>query len=309
MRRFRQLCRALGWVALSAAACSMASCRPQAGNERSPAPRRTVIQTRGSDSMVPVALLWAEEYRKVAPQVEVEVSGGGSATGFTALIQGTVDIAHASGPMRPEEIEAAIERHPGKKPQEYVVGFDALAIYVHKDNPLAEISLDQLRHIFGEKGDVTRWSQLGVRLSGARSDDIILVSRQSNSGTYEFFRGHVLSNEDFKLGARELNGSKDVVALVGATPTAIGYGGMGYATEAVKALAVRAKADAVAYPPTRENATNHRYPLARPLLLFTLGTPEGAVRNYIEWILSEAGQRVVAERGYVPFHSPPPARR
>jgi phosphate transport system substrate-binding protein len=303
MGRFRQLRSALGWVTLFAA--SVAGCRgPQVEKDR-----RTVIQTRGSDSMVPVALRWAEEYRKVAPQVEIEVSGGGSATGFTALIQGTIDVAHASGHMRPEEIAAAAEHNPGRLPREHVVGFDAVAVYVHKNNPMAEISLDQLRHVFGEKGDVTRWSQLGVRLPGAHSDNIILVNRQSSSGTYEFFREHVLANEDFKLGARELNGSKDVVALVGVTPAAIGYGGMGFATEQVKALGVSAEAGAPVYAPTRENASSHRYPLARPLLLYTLGTPEGAVRNYIEWILSEAGQRIVAESGYVPLDLPAPTVR
>lgn len=305
MCRFRQLRRVLGWAAAFAAGSCMAGCRsPQAEKGR-----RTVIQTRGSDSMAPVALRWAEEYRKVAPQVEVEVSGGGSATGFTALIQGTIDIAQASGHMRPEEIAAAAEHNPGRLPREHVVGFDAVAVYVHKNNPMAEISLDQLRHVFGEKGDVTRWAQLGVRLPGAQGDDIILVNRQSNSGTYEFFREHVLTNEDFRLGARELNGSKDVVALVGVTPTAVGYGGMGYATEKVKALGVSDKTGGPAYAPTRENASNHRYPLARPLLLYTLGTPEGAVRNYIEWILSEAGQAIVAESGYVPLDLPTPAKR
>jgi phosphate transport system substrate-binding protein len=305
MCRFRQLHKVLGWVAVFTAGSCMAGCRSPLAEKG----RRTVIQTRGSVSMAPVALRWAEEYRKVAPQVEVEVSGGGSATGFTALIQGTIDIAQASGHMRPEEITAAAEHNPGRLPREHVVGFDALAVYVHRSNPMAEISLDQLRRVFGEKGDVTRWAQLGVRLPGAQGDDIILVNRQSNSGTYEFFREHVLTNEDFKLGARELNGSKDVVALVGVTPTAVGYGGMGYATEKVKALGVSAKTGGPAYAPTRENASNHSYPLARPLLLYTLGTPEGAVRNYMEWILSEAGQAIVAESGYVPLDRSTPAKR
>ncbi len=297
----RRLCPA--WVVLLVASLLVAGCRsPRTANPK-------VIRTRGSDSMVSIAVLWAEEYRKVAPQVEVEVSGGGSATGFTALIEGTVDIANASGPMRPEEIAAASERQPGREPHEIVVGFDAMAVYVHKDNPLEEITLEQLRRVFGEKGGLTRWSQLGITLPGTQADTIVLVNRQSSSGTYEFFREHVLDNEDFKLGARELNGSKDVVALVGATPAAIGYGGMGFATEQVKALAIGAKAGAPAHAPTRENAVSHRYPLARPLLLYTLGPPQGAVRDYIEWIRSEAGQKIVADRGYIPLHLPPPVKR
>ena len=261
---------------------------------------RTVIQNKGSDTMVNVAQLWAEEYRQVAPDVEVEVSGGGSGVGIAALLRGTVDIANASRDLKPEEIETA-EKNTGETPKEFVVGYDALAVYVHKDSPMDEIALEQLAGIYVEGGALVRWSQLGVTIPGVSDDTIVRVSRQSNSGTYEFFREHVLDNRDFQLGSRDLNGSKEVVELVGNTPTAIGYSGMGYATPDVKMLRLAEKPGGTAYEPSVENTMNRSYPLARALHLYTLGEPEGEVKVYIEWILSDPGQRIVEDSGYVPI--------
>ncbi len=256
--------------------------------------------------MVNVAQVWAEEYQSVAPDVEVEVSGGGSGVGIAALIRGAVDIANASRDMKPQEMEAA-EKNTGKTPKEFTVGYDALAVYVHKDNPLDEIALAKLAAIYAEDGTVTRWSQLGVTIPGVSDDTIVRVSRQSSSGTYEFFREHVLEKRDFKLGSRDLNGSKEVVELVSSTPTAIGYSGMGYATDHVKMLRLATEAGGAAYEPSVENTNNRTYPLARSLHLYTLGEPEGAVKAYIEWILSPAGQKVVEDSGYVPLARPRPA--
>jgi phosphate transport system substrate-binding protein len=147
---------------------------------------------------------------------------------------------------------------------------------------------------------VTRWSELGVTIPGVKDDTIVRVSRQSSSGTYEFFREHALGNRDFRLGSRDLNGSKEVVELVGTTPTAIGYSGMGYATADVKMLKVAPKAGAPAVAPTIAAVHDKSYPLARSLHVYTLGEPEGAVKAYIDWILSPAGQKVVEDAGYVP---------
>jgi phosphate transport system substrate-binding protein len=264
-------------------------------------PATTVIQAKGSDTMVNVAQMWAEEYKAVAPNVDVEVSGGGSGVGIAALIKGAVDIADASREMKPEEIQAAEQSNAGRVPQEIIVGHDALAVYVHKDNPIEQITLQQLARIFAEGGDITRWSQLGIKLPNVDDDTIVRVSRQSSSGTYEFFREHVLGNKDFKLGSRDLNGSKEVVELISGTRTAIGYSGMGYATNQVKMLKVAASEGAPAYAPTLENAVTHRYPLARSLQLYTLGKPTGEVKKYIDWILSDAGQKILADGGYVPL--------
>lgn len=261
---------------------------------------KIIIQNKGSDTMVNLAQAWAEAYKKVAPNVEVEVSGGGSGVGIAALIKGTVDIANSSRDLKPSEIEQA-KKNTGKEPKEFTIGFDALAVYVHKDNPLNEITIEQLREIFAEGGKITKWSDLGVKIPGVNDDTIVRVSRQSSSGTYEFFREHVLNNRDFKLGSRDMNGSKEVVELVSTTPTAIGYSGMGYATPKVKMLKVAQKAGEPAYPPTVENVLNKHYPIARSLHLYTLGEPQGEVKKYIEWILSDEGQKIVEETGYVPL--------
>ena len=259
---------------------------------------RTVIQVKGSDTMVNVAQAWAEEYAKVAPEVDVEVSGGGSGVGIAALERGTIDIANASRNMKPEEAELA-RKNTGKDPKEFIVGFDSLAVYVNKDNPIEEITLEQLKQIFAEGGTIENWSELGVKIPGTTSDEIVRVSRQSSSGTYEFFREHVLDNTDFKLGSRDMNGSKEVVELVGSTKTAIGYSGMGYATDNVKKLNIRT--DKGSFAPSVENAQTKAYPLARSLQMYTLGEPEGAEKQYIDWILSPAGQQILEESGYVPI--------
>jgi phosphate transport system substrate-binding protein len=262
-------------------------------------PTVTTIQVKGSDTMVNVAQAWAEEYKRVAPAVDVEVSGGGSGVGIAALEKGAVDIANASRNMKPEEIEQA-KRNTGKEPVEFIVGFDALAVYVNRDNPLQEITVDQLAQVFEEGGGITRWSQLGVSLAGG-ADDIVLVSRQSSSGTYEFFREHVLAKKDFRLGSRDMNGSKEVVELVGNTKTAIGYSGMGYATPAVRMLRLARKPGEGAIAPTVENTLAKTYPLARSLQVYTLGQPQGELKRYVDWMMSEAGQKILQEAGYVPI--------
>jgi phosphate transport system substrate-binding protein len=260
---------------------------------------KPAIQNKGSDTMVNLALAWAEEYSKVCPQVKVEVSGGGSGVGIAALVNGAIDIANASRDMKPEEIEQA-KKNTGKEPKEFVVGYDALAIYVHKDNPLNEITLEQIAQIYAEGGAITKWSALGVKIPGSSSDEIVLVSRQSNSGTYEFLREHVLNRKDFRLGSRDMNGSKEVVELVASTPTAIGYSGMGYATPGVKMLKVKKTPADPAFEPNVANTLNKTYPIARSLQVYTLGEPVGAIKAYIDWILSDAGQKVVEATGYVP---------
>jgi phosphate transport system substrate-binding protein len=290
---------------LALVAALVASACGGGGGQTAEKPGRTVIQNKGSDTMVNVAQVWAEEYGKVAPDVEVEVSGGGSGVGIAALIKGAVDIANASRDLKPSEAEQA-EKNTGKKPVGFTVGFDALAVYVHKDNPLSEITLEQLTDLYAEGGKTTRWSELGVKIPGVSDDTIVRVSRQSSSGTYEFFREHALGNRDFRMGSRDLNGSKEVVELVGGTPTAIGYSGMGYATPAVKMLKVTSKPGSPAVAPTVAAVHDKTYPLARSLHVYTLGEPQGAVKQYIDWILSDAGQKVVEDSGYVPV---PPDRR
>lgn len=290
----------------SLAAALLALCLLQSGCGKSGGSTGTnTIQNKGSDTMVNLAQSWAEEYKKAAPDVDVEVSGGGSGVGIAALVKGTIDIANASRDMKPEEIAQA-KKNTGKEPKKITIGYDALAIYVHKDNPMNEITLDQISQIYAEGGTITKWSDLGVKIPGTSSDAIVLISRQSSSGTYEFLREHVLNKKDFKLGSRDMNGSKEVVELVASTPTAIGYSGMGYTTPAVKMLKVKKTANDPAYEPSVANTLAKTYPIARSLELYTLGEPQSAVENYIKWILSDAGQKIVEATGYVPL---PPAER
>jgi phosphate transport system substrate-binding protein len=260
---------------------------------------KTTLQVQGSDTMVNLAQAWAEAYQKVNPNVSIEVGGGGSGVGIAALINGTIEIATSSRDMKKEE-RAKAKDHSGKDAKEFTVGYDCLAIYVHKDNPLKEISIEQLAAIYAEGGNVAKWNDLSANVPGCASGEIIRVSRQSSSGTYEFFREHVLNKKDFKLGSRDMNGSKEVVDLVMHTPCAIGYSGMGYATPEVKKLNVSAKAGAPSYPPTVETAQNKTYPISRPLFLYTLGEPQGAAKDFIQWAMSDAGQKIVQETGYVP---------
>ena len=260
----------------------------------------TVIQDTGSDTQVNLAQAWAEAYAKREPAVSVEVSGGGSGVGIAALTNGVADIANCSRRFEPQEIETA-RKNTGKEPHEFIVAYDALAVYVNKNNPLNEITLEQLAEIYGEGGKITKWSQLGVQKPG-RADEIVRIGRQSNSGTYVYFRDAVLGkSRDFKLGSRDMLGSKEVVALVTNTPPAIGYSGMGYSTPDVKELRVSKKAGDPAYPPAANTVLDHTYPIARPLLMYTLGEPAGAVKKYIDWVRSDAGQKVVLESGYVPL--------
>ena len=281
-------------AALLALACLGAGC------SRSKGPGKTMIQDTGSDTMVNLAQAWAEEYAAVEPGVSVEVSGGGSGTGIAALVSGTVDIANCSRQFEPQEVEQA-RKNTGKAPREFMVGFDALAVYVNKGNPLNEIAIEQLAEIYAEGGKFTKWSQLGVKMP-AGADEIIRVSRQSNSGTYFYFREAILGKgRDFKLGSRDMQGSKDVVELVANTPGAIGYSGMGYNTPAVKELRVSKKAGEPSFAPTVETTLAHTYPIARPLYMYTLGEPLGAVKTYLDWVHSEAGQKIVLKSGYVPL--------
>jgi phosphate transport system substrate-binding protein len=259
---------------------------------------RAVIQNKGSDTMVNVAQAWAEEYKKAEPGVEIEVSGGGSGVGIAALIKGAVDIANASREMKTKEIEDA-RANTGKTPREFIVGYDALAIFVHKDNPLDVITMEQIAQIYREDGTILNWSDLGVHLPSGR-DKIIRVSRQSSSGTYEFLRKTVLKDKDFKLGSLDLNGSKEVVELVASTPGAIGYSGMGYATRNVKMLRVALKPGGPGIPPNQATTLEKSYPIARSLLMYTLGEPREDVKRYLDWILSDAGQAIIRQAGYVP---------
>ncbi len=257
---------------------------------------RKVLQNKGSDTLVNVAQAWAEEYKKVDSSTAVAVTGGGSGTGISALLNGTVDIANASRSIKDKEV--AIAKQKGIDPQEHTVGYDALAVFVHKDNPLDKVSLEQLADIYGENGKTEKWSQLGIKVPGCDNDEIIRVSRQNNSGTFAYFKETVLGKGEYKLGSRDMHGSKDVVDLVAKTPCAIGYSGLAYATPEVKMPCITKGEECVA--PSVATAIDKSYPIARPLFMYTNGEPTGATKKYLDWIKSPEGQCIIQNKGYAP---------
>jgi phosphate transport system substrate-binding protein len=276
----------------------LAGCLGTGGGRES----RTLIQNKGSDTLVNVAQAWAEAYKEIRPDVAVAVTGGGSGTGVSALINGTVDLVNSSRELKEQEYEMA--RRRGVEPVRFVVGYDALAVFLHKNNPIESLTIDQLAAIYGEGGEYERWEDLGVEVPGCPSGQIVRVSRQNNSGTYVYFGEAVLGpGRDYKLGSRDMHGSKDVVDLVSKTPCSIGYSGIAYATPDIKIPCLAKDEDAPCVIPTVETAVDGSYPVARPLLMFTPGQPEGAVKEYLEWILSDQGQCIIKEKGYAPVRS------
>ena len=280
----------LALVAAALAASLITAC---GGGER-----RQVIQNKGSDTLVNVAQAWAETYQTIDPSVVVAVSGGGSGTGIAAVINGTVDIANSSREIEEDELELA--RKNGQDPVQHVVGYDALAIFLHADNPIDQISIEQLRQIYGDGGTVTRWTDLGVEVPGCREQEIVVVSRQNNSGTYEYFRDAVLGDGDFRLGTRDMHGSKDVVDLVEKTPCAIGYSGLAYATDHVRLPCVSQQPGSACVAPSVDTAVDGSYPIARPLFMYTNGEPTGHIGAYLNWIKSDEAQCIILEMGYAP---------
>lgn len=274
----------------------VAACGPRSSEQGG----RTVIQNKGSDTLVNVAQAWAEEYKEINPNVAVAVTGGGSGTGISALINGTVDLANASRKMKDQEIEMARKR--GVEPIEWVVGYDALAVYLHSVNPVDSFDLAQLANIYGEGGAFDSWTDLDIEIEGCDSSEIVRVSRQNNSGTYVYFQEAVLGKgRDYKLGSRDMHGSKDVVDLVENTPCAIGYSGLAYATEHVKIPCISKSAGEDCVVPSSATAIDRSYPIARPLFMYSAGEPEGAAKAYLDWILSDEGQCIIQEKGYAPI--------
>ena len=263
---------------------------------------RTEIQNKGSDTLVNVAQAWAEAYHKVNPEVAVAVSGGGSGTGIAALINGTVDIANASRKIKKKEVKMAKQR--GQDPVEHVVGYDALAVFINSANPIKTLSIPQLKDIFGRGGKTTKWTDIGIEVPGCKSHKIVVVSRQNNSGTYVYFKKAVLGKRGkYRQGTLDMHGSKDVVDLVEKTPCAIGYSGLAYATDHLKMVCVFSKEGEGCVNPTVASASDGSYPIARPLFMYTNGAPEGEIKKYLDWVLSDTGQCIIKKKGYAPLRT------
>jgi phosphate transport system substrate-binding protein len=277
----------------------LAACAPGAEEAGTPLPGASVsIQNKGSDTLVNVALAWAEAYGALHPEVQIAVTGGGSGTGIAALINGTVDMANASRQIKPEEREQAGAN--GIEPVEHVVASDAIAVVVHPSNPVNGLTIPQLSDIFS--GKITNWRDVG-----GEDRPIVLLSRESNSGTHVFFLEEVVRQglkDDTTLFSPDtllMPSSEGISAEVRQNPNAIGYDGLGYVTPDQKVVAVAPAAGETYVLPSIETVKDGSYPIARSLYIYTAGEPQGAILDYLNWILSPAGQAIVQELGFVPL--------
>ncbi|HRY29000.1 MAG TPA: phosphate ABC transporter substrate-binding protein [Elusimicrobiota bacterium] len=249
------------------------------------------ITIKGSDTMVILNQRWAENYMEKNPGVVIQVTGGGSGTGFTALINGSTDICAASRPMKEEEFRA-LEKKYGSRGVEIPVAQDGVAVYLNETNPVNELTLAQIRDIY--TGKITNWKSVG-----GRDARIILYSRENNSGTYMFFMEFVLRNKDFSPYAMSLPGTAAVANATSRDKNSIGYGGSAYAKH-IKFCAVKADTDSPAIEPTEENILSGRYPVCRNLFFYTLRKPRGPLEQFISWVMGPEGQEIVAQTGYFP---------
>lgn len=278
---------------------SLVACGAETDHSTARTPEAVIsIQNKGSDTMVNLALAWAEAYGRLHPEVQIAVTGGGSGTGIAALINGTVDMANASRPIKAEE-RAQAEAN-GIVPVEHVVAGDAIAIVVHPSNPVHGLTIPQLAAIFS--GKITNWRQVG-----GEDRPVVLLSRESNSGTHVFFLEEVVRQgrkDDKTLFSPDtllMPSSEGISAEVRQNPNAIGYDGLGYVTPDQKVLAV-ASAEGQPYVlPTVETVKDGSYPIARELYIYTAGEPQGAIREYLDWIVGPEGQAIVRELGFVPL--------
>jgi phosphate transport system substrate-binding protein len=268
-------------------------------------PGRIILQSKGSDTIVNLMARMSEAYAAHNPQIVVAVNGGGSGTGIKSLIDGTTHIANASRAMKPKEHQMAAEH--GVVPNELVLAYDGLAVYLHASNPMPSITFEQLACIYAAEGTCEHWSDLGVNMDCAGSDRIIKLNRQNNSGTYEYFKESVLGKKGRFTDTLDQSGTQQVADVISTTPCAIGYGGMGYGGTAaapknnVRYACLGRDTQSPCQYPDLSTVNAGRYPFSRPLYLYTNGRPTGAVAAFIEYVLSEDGQQVVLDAGFVPL--------
>jgi phosphate transport system substrate-binding protein len=281
--------RARGWVVpavLLVALLLVSGCGGGAGTGSK------AITVKGSDTMVILGQRWAETYMTEHPGARVQVTGGGSGTGIAALINGGTDICEASRPMKDKEKEQVRNRH-GKDVKEIPVALDGVALYVNEASPIQTLSEPQIKAIY--TGHITNWRDVG-----GNDQTIVAYSRENNSGTYVFFKEHILENEDFAREIQTLPGTAAVVNAVAKDPASIGYGGIAYAT-GIRAVAVKRDETSEAVHPSLQTVQDGQYPLSRSLFFYTIGEPEGEVKAFIDWVLGPEGQKICEAVGYYPL--------
>ena len=277
-------------VTLAMALMSISGCSKQ---EDSTGSEQRLITIKGSDTMVHLVSSWAETFMKQNPDMEVSVTGGGSGTGIAALLNGTTDICAASRKIKNKELQLALQKNI--HPHEIAVAKDGIAVVVHPDNPVKELTLQQLSKIFTDQS--LRWSDVG-----GHDEEILVLSRESSSGTYVFFQEMVLKKQDYMKDAKLLPATSAIIQSVSTDKLAIGYVGLGYALAAkdkVKIIAVKADDNSPAVMPSDQTVKTGQYPIARPLFLYLNGEPQGTVKKFMDFCLSVKGQAVVTDTGYV----------
>lgn len=278
----------------------MTSCGPASSEGAAPGSSAAYIENKGSDTIVNLALAWAERYQSEHPEVRISVTGGGSGTGIAALINGTVDIANASRQIKPEEIEQA--KANGVSPVEFIIARDAIAVIVNPENPVSQLTLRQISDIYS--GKFNKWAEVG-----GEERPIVRLSRETNSGTHVYFLETVLrlGNSDdqtlFSMDTLLLPSSEGIIAELRRNPNPIGYDGLGYVPKDLKMIAVAEKEEGRYVLPSIETVNDKSYPIARDLYMYTNGEPTGVIKEYIDWILSTEAQEIVAELGFVPISS------
>jgi phosphate transport system substrate-binding protein len=281
------------FVLLLSAACGPASSSTETASVSS----ATYIENKGSDTIVNLALAWAERYQGEHPEVRISVTGGGSGTGIAALINGTVDIANASRKIKEEEIADA--QSNGIEPVEHIVARDAIAVIVHPANPVSQLTLEQISDIYS--GKISNWSEVG-----GEDRPIVRLSRETNSGTHVYFLETVLrlGNSDdktlFSMDTLLLPSSEGIIAEVRQNPNAIGYDGLGYVPKDLKMIAIAEQEGGAYVLPSISTVNDKTYPIARDLYMYTDGEPSGIIKDYLDWILASEAQEIVAELGFVP---------
>lgn len=251
------------------------------------------IQIKGSDTMVNLVQAWAEDFMKANSGSFVAVTGGGSGTGIAALLNGTCNIAMCSRKMKGKEIELAREKQI--EPKEITVALDGLAVVVHPSNPVEQLTIDQLSDIF--TGKVTNWKDVG-----GKEGKIVILSREVNSGTYVYFKEHVLAKKEYSEAALLMPSSQAVADEVAQNQNAIGYYGMGYISPEQKAIRIAKDENSPFVAPTLENVTDGHYHISRPLLVYTNGEPAGEIKKFLDFALSKEGQEIVKKIDFVPVN-------
>jgi phosphate transport system substrate-binding protein len=262
-------------------------------NTGSPATGSTgkALQVKGSDTLLQLAQAWAEAFMQSHPDIKVSVSGGGSAVGFTSLLNNQIDIADASRAIEPKEVEQA--KAKGINPVEHVVAQDALSIIVNTKNPIKELTLDQLADIY--LGKTMNWKELG-----GPDQPILAAARDTSSGTYAFFKEHVLKKKDYAPKTLHLASNVAIANQVAQDLGSIGYVGLGYVKPGVRAISIKKDASSAAVVPSVANVLNKTYSLSRPLFEYTNGEPTGNIKTWLDFVQGSEGQKIVEQKEFVP---------